>query len=134
MTTLAKEMDASPSVTDGYKKDVVLGLLYKVCYRRLTLHYLLLCVFAFSQFYISCVGSDCSPAVTSASSILLRPLSGGSQTFSPTPSEYPAGMPIDKLAAQIQVQTILGWHATTCHLVHAGIWRSRVHHGYTNCT
>ena len=107
MATLAKEMDASPSATDGYKKDVVLGLLYKVGRLKLggTLSTTYYCAFLrfLRQFYISCVGSHCSPAVKSASSILLRPLSGGSQTFSPTSSEYPAGMPIDKLAAQIQV-------------------------------
>ena len=48
-----------------------------------------------------------SPSIQSASSMLVRPLSHGSQTFTPQPSEYPVGVPIHKLEARIQVLIII---------------------------
>lgn len=39
MESLAKEIDASPSANDTYKKDVCLGLLYKVSHEAMFLNY-----------------------------------------------------------------------------------------------
>lgn len=55
------------------------------------------------QFYLSCVAEHCSPANQSAASELLRPVSSGVQTFSTDTSETPAGQPLNKLAATLQV-------------------------------
>ena len=101
MEALSKELDSSPP----YKKSAALGLFYKVSYSmckdsvvKLVWQY-----FMWLQFYLSCIGDHCSAAVKSAASVLLRPVSSGSQTFPPDKSEFPVGEPIDKLAAKLQV-------------------------------
>ena len=105
MQTLSKELDAATS--DVYKRDVALGLFYKVsCHTASDLHLST----GFFQFYLSCIKGHCSPANVSAASELLRPVSSGIQSFSTDTSESPAGQPLDKLGAKLQV--INNWSTT----------------------
>ena len=55
------------------------------------------------QFYLSSIPDHLSPTVESAAAPYIRPISQGQQAFTPDASEFPAGQPMTKLTAKLQV-------------------------------
>ena len=58
------------------------------------------------QFYLSCIPGHVSSEVESASAMLTRPLSGGSQIYQNSNKTPPVGQSINKLEGLVQVCNI----------------------------
>ena len=61
------------------------------------------CVLIVVQFYLSCIPGHVSSEVESASAMLTRPLSGGSQIYQNSSKAPPVGQSINKLEGLVQV-------------------------------
>lgn len=59
------------------------------------------------QFYLEAIPSHLSPAVASAATPYVRPVSSGQQSYSTDPTQYPITEPRPKLTASLQVNSLL---------------------------
>ena len=64
---------------------------------------IIIIIFLCSQFYLSAIPDHLTPAIKSAASLYVRPVSQGQQVFTPDTSQFPVGQPVTKLTAKLQV-------------------------------
>ena len=55
------------------------------------------------QFYLAAVPENVSPRMASAALPYVRPVSEGTQVYSPNPAQFPVTQPMTKLTAKLQV-------------------------------
>ena len=113
LETLDKEIvpnlpPAAASV--DYRKSLAISLFYKVWLdwfakfnARQISRYTNIKFCNFMQFYLSAIPEHLSARVQSAAVPYIRPVSQGQQVFTPDTAEFPAGQPMTKLTAKLQV-------------------------------